>query len=54
MSATRTLRLTVPQLRMVNAALALHEADDHGDDYRQDVMDRTRTAVWDAPGDDRP
>ena len=53
MSSTRCLRLTIPQLRMINAALALHEADDHDADenYRQAVMDRTRIIVWNALGE---
>ena len=46
----RTLRLTLPQLRIINAALAMYEAEDHedSDGYRPDVMKRTRAAVWSA------
>jgi hypothetical protein len=44
------LMLTPAQLRCVNASLARDEAEDHDDnpEYRQDVMDRTRAAVWEA------
>ena len=54
MSTIRRPRLTIPQLRMINAALAMYEAEDHADfpDYRQAVMDRTRAAVWNALRDD--
>lgn len=51
------LRLTAAQLRMINAALALYEAEATQDDYehyRQDVMDRTRAIVWDAMPKDAP
>lgn len=51
----RLVGLTLPQLRMINVALAMYEAEDHdyeGEPYRQDVMTRTRRAVWDALGDD--
>lgn len=58
MSDRRTLRLTLAQLRMVNTALAMYEADDHDDTlsprYSQAVMDRTRTAVFAALGTDAP
>jgi hypothetical protein len=51
-AAMTTIRLdfTDPQLRMINAALARYEADDHDafDKYRPDVMARTRRKVWDA------
>lgn len=53
--STRTLRLTLPQLRMINAALAYYQADEHYDDgYREAVMVRTRTIVHAALGDDGP
>jgi hypothetical protein len=45
------LDLTRAQLRMINSALAMYEAEDHSDDpdpYRRDVMARTRMAVWTA------
>lgn len=51
MTARRVrLDLTPAQARMVNTALAREECEDHGDDpdYRHDVMDRTRRAVWAA------
>ena len=56
MNAPRTLRFTVAQLRMINAALAIWEAEDHDDfpDYSQGVMDRTRAIVWAALGDEVP
>ena len=46
---TVVLTLTPAQARMVNAALAFYEAEDHeGWGYRQDVMDRTRRVVHQA------
>jgi hypothetical protein len=53
---TRTLRLTLPQLRMINDALAMYEAEDHEsyDFYRQSVMDRTRRLVHEALAGDIP
>jgi hypothetical protein len=45
------VEFTLPQLLTLNASLALYEAaaaDGEDDNYRQDVMDRTRQKVWDG------
>ncbi len=44
------LTLTPSQAKCVNAALALYESEDHEyeDDFRRDVLHRTRLATWAA------
>lgn len=48
-----TLRVTASQLRMINAALAHYEADEHDPDsgYDEGVMRRARERVFNAMDD---
>ena len=50
--ATIPVRFTPAQLNMVNAALAMYEAEEHDPEaepgFRVDVLERTRTIVHNA------